>query len=105
MCLAEAKLAARDVLGAAPECLIIEACITGRPVQVSPGQDLPPVLAVVGHPRHALKVPGLPNDGSLVGPELCCLVKVPFGGDCCQPTEAFQPQHCICHGWTVGSTA
>ena len=59
------------------KCLVIEAEVGCRPVQVLSGQCLPPIAPVVGHPASALEVPLCPNDGGLVCEQLGGLFREP----------------------------
>ena len=54
-------------LRATSERLTVEPRIHHQPVKIFPGQGLPTVLAIKGHPRGAFEVPGRANDSRLVG--------------------------------------
>ena len=68
--LTETVATPRNDLGATGKRLDVKPRIYNRPVQIFPGQGLPTILAIVGHPRGAFKVPGCANDRRLVGPHL-----------------------------------
>ena len=88
----EAVATPRNDLGATGKRLAVIPHIYHRPVQISPGQGLPTILAIVGHPRGAFKVPGRANDRRLVGPHLSGFGGVFRRQNRGQPGESLQPQ-------------
>ena len=72
--LLEAKRAPEDGSGVTSECLVVEAEVWYRPVQVLNGECLPSVAPVVGDPASAFKVSLCPHNRGLICQQLECFL-------------------------------
>ena len=89
--LGESVWAVGDGPGPACECLVVEPGVRGKPVQVSPGQHVPPKLTVIGDPISPFVVVGCLQDGRLVSLEFWGLLRKTCHQDRSHPGVALQP--------------
>ena len=100
MVLLETKSAPGNGSGAARECLVVEASVRDRPVQVLLSQGLPPEATVVGDPTTVVKVALRAHDRCLVGKEFRCLVGEASGQERRHHRKALDP-----HGYVLDRRA
>ena len=98
----QAVLAPGDRPGSACEGLVIEPRVGDRPVQVFPGQGLPPELAVVADPPLAFIIPLRPGDHGLVGKQFQGLMREFCADDSCHQGEPLDPLQDVSDGWSGG---
>ena len=67
MVVLKAERAPPDRLGSSCKCLIVEACIWHRPIEILPRQGFPPVATVIRYPLGALVIPFCADDRCLIG--------------------------------------